>query len=332
MKNPRTRDRFLRDMGITDPTQQRWYYDKAYRTEMKAEANSGIKFTDNQLERLAEVNKEYSKLQVHVDGLSKSFALGAAGGMTKFYKGLKELIKTPEITKLADRIGAAFAGGFKMAGQAMEELSKKIRGYQPLNDLLDAMRDGDMGKMGTAVGQMWQDFKDVVADSKIWKGMTDALKDVGIEVGKLIAKGMWEALKAAGVVVNDYASELFDRMFIDPVWEMEKRNNFTPETPGLTTNEITNGLSYQETLKGTIAKEKEWLIQLQGSSGIDLPSTDYLAQSTQVLNPNAPIKQNIDSSVTFTNYFAAGSEDIEDTLTMVNAAQAKILSPFMGAN
>jgi hypothetical protein len=304
-------------MGITDPTQQRWYYDKAYRTEMKADANSGIKFTDDQLNRLAEVNKEYNKLQVHVDGISKSFSLGAAGGMTAFYKGLKNLINTPEINKLADRIGAAFAGAFKMAGRAMDELSSKIKGYQPLNNLLDAMRDGDMGKMGEAVKDMWQDFKDVIADSKIWEPMGDALKSVAMDVGFLIAEGMSKfALSVPGRLL-DAGQELIEEAIGNPV-------------PNLTPNEINNGRKYQEALMKGGAEE--WAPKLQGNSSVDF-STGYLAQSTQVLNPNPlPVKQNIDSSVTFTNYFAAGSEDIEDTLTMVNAAQAKILSPFMGAN
>jgi hypothetical protein len=304
--SPRKRDRFLRDMGITDPTEQRWFSDSKYRKEMRDNANSGIRFTDDQLNELADLNKEYKKLQVHVDGVSKSFALGAAGGMTKFYEGLKKILLTPEVNKFADRIGMGFAGAFEAAGNAMERFAESVQGYKPLNDMLDAMQSGDVGGMSRAFGDMWKDFKEVVTASDTWKGMTDALKGIAVEVGHLMGQGFKQMLPPMLGGGTDEERERYERE--------------TGTSKGGDFGEYGNKVLTPEQEAAEEAQRIGWMNllrqgSLESASKMDLPSTGFLDQSTQVLNPNpVPIKQDISNDVSVQTFIAAPGQTFEEAV------------------
>jgi hypothetical protein len=298
-KNPRKRARKAAEIGITDQRQVRILSDQNLRQEMYDSANSGVWFSDEQLEQIEKVNIEYEKLQVHVNNVGKAFAIGAAGGMTKFYNGVEAMIKSKPFTTLSAQVGEGFAAAFGWAGEEFKKFGDFISTYKPVQDLISALKNRDFGAMQTAFGDMWKDFTETVGKSEVWKGMTDALKSVAVEVGHLIARGMKEA-----VVSGTKAA------IPNSLKNTEKAVDALMSGSGL---EIMKYV--KENILGIEKIEGFNTDKLSGFSKIDMGSTGYLAQSTQVLNPNpVPIKQNISNDVSIQTFNAAPGQTFEEAV------------------
>jgi hypothetical protein len=117
------RNRMFKDLGISDPNEQRWYYDSKYRKEMKDDAKRPHEFTKEQLDLLADADKKYRQLSVHVEAAGQAFSIGLSPGLHKFFDEMKSVMKSDEMSQFAQGLGELGSAALKN----IVELGKAIR-------------------------------------------------------------------------------------------------------------------------------------------------------------------------------------------------------------
>jgi hypothetical protein len=225
--------------------------------------------------------------------------------MKDFYDGIKKLARTPELNKMAARIGEAFAGGFKIAGKALDSFAQMLKGYKPFNDMLDALKEGDWKK---AVDSLFLMFRDGWEQIKAYlSGEGQWFADLGRQIGSYIASGIWETMKDAITPESIIKFRETGKLPDNKVKEEDTFWYAVKNAVGIGSN---SDSSVWDTVKNTFG---------MGSNSD--------SSAAKMLNPN-PVRQAIDNSITIGTYMAGPGEDFSDSDAAWQRAQGIMLNPY----